>query len=295
MKKSVLVKFLLSCLLCLLVLEAGCCLDIGCFDIKSNCCPNIGNDSLPEYGRTDIFRSNLDCDSTVIVKTECGNINITGKDVNDCSITAKISVKAPTVEEAKQIIEKVEVKLIYVDKTLDIKVNKPRLSKNHFVGVSFDITVPRQTHFSCSSSFGSIKMVDICGNIKGKTDFAPIECKDVKGIIDLNTSYGNIICQNIIPDELTVKSCFGGIEIFCSPLTPSETNIDLLTSYGNIELVAPAEFAGGVNLEARYGLIETGLPIVTKQAPNKQKIKGMVGQGQGKLNLKTCFGLVKVK
>lgn len=295
MKNVFLAKISLGCLSCLLILVSGCCLDIDCFDIESDCCPGIGGSSRAKYERIDNLHSTLEPNSTVIIENKCGHITVTGADVTDCNITAKIYVQAPTKQEAMQMAEQVKVQLIPANKTLKVEVKRPRLTKGHSVEVNFDITIPKQTHLNCSTSFGSIKVVNIRGNIKGKTSFAPIECKDIKGIVHLNTSYGNILCQSITPDELAAKSCFGGIEIFCSSSTSPEVNVNLSTSYGNIELATPPKFTGHVNLEAHHGLIETDLPIVAKHTASKQKIKGTIGQGQGKLNLKTCFGLIKMR
>jgi hypothetical protein len=295
MKSGFLTKVSLGCLLCLLILVSGCCFDIGCFDIGSGGCPDIGDDSQAKYERTDSLHSTLEPNSTVVIETKCGHITVTGADVTDCNITAKIYVQAPIVQEARRIAKQVKVQFIPVNKTLNVKVKKPHLVKGRSVEVCFDITVPKQTHLNCSTSFGSIKIVNIFGDVKGKTSLAPIECKDVKGMVHLNTSHGSILCQNVTPDELIATSCFGGIEVTCSPSISPKVNVNLSTLYGNIELVTPTKFAGHVDLKAHYGLIETDLPIITKRAASKHKINGTIGQGKGKLNLKTCFGFITMR
>lgn len=281
MKNSYFIKVSLGCLLCLLMLLAGCCINIGSCRAK--------------YERTDRLRAALEPGSTVIAETSFGSITVTGADVTECSVTAEICVQAPTEKEAAEIAEQVEIKLVPAGETLTVKVEKPRLGGNRSVGVSFDITVPKKTNLECDTSYGAIKVANINGDIKGKTSFASIECKGVQGPVCLRTSYGSITCRDITSAELTAISSFGSIDIVCSPSTPAEINANVTTSYGNIDFVTPPKFSGCVHLVTSYGSIKTDLPITVKGELNKQRIKGTIGQGQGKLNLKTSFGSIKIK
>jgi hypothetical protein len=111
----------------------------------------------------------------------------------------------------------------------------------------------------------------------------------------LETSYGSVICRNIISTDIKAKSSFGGIEIFCSPVTPAQINAEVATSYGRIEFKAPPGFSGAVDLETSFGSIETKLPVTVKGRISKDRIRGTIGEGKGKLRLKTSFGGIRVK
>jgi len=319
MKNGFLTKAALRSLLCLLMLCAGCCIDIGCWP-------------RAKYKRTDTLQAPLEAGSTVVAETSFGSITVTGADVTECNVTAKICVQAPTEKEAAEIAEKVKVKLVPTGKTLTVKVEKPRVGNNRSIGVSFDITVPKQTDIECSTSYGSIKLANIKGTVKAETSFASIDCEDIQGAAQLETSYGRITCRNITStslkaetsfssikcehvqgpvhletsygsincrditsSDLTARSSFGGIDIVCSPSTPPEINANVVTSYGNIDFSAPPEFSGEIDLSTSYGSIKTDLPILVKGDLSKEKIKGIIGDGKGKLRLKTSFGSIKIK
>jgi hypothetical protein len=70
---------------------------------------------------------------------------------------------------------------------------------------------------------------------------------------------------------------------------------DVATSYGSIEFVTPPKFSGEVDLETSYGSITTDLPITVKGQLGKDKIEGAIGDGKGKLHLKTSFGAITLR
>jgi hypothetical protein len=282
MKKHSLAKVSGGCLVCLLILLAGCCINIG------SCCRE-------KQEWTDRLRAPLAPGSALAAETSFGSITVTGADVNYCDVTAEVCVQAPSKKEAQEIAKKVKIKLEPIDKTLTLKVEKPHLECNRSVAVSFNITVPKQTDIECTTSFGSIKLTSIDGNIKSETSFASITCENVSGSAYLETSYGSITCRNITLTDLTARSSFGGIDIVCSPSTPPQINVDAATSYGGISFVTPPRFAGQVSLATSFGSIKTDLPITVKGSLNEENIKGTIGQGNGKLNLKTSFGSIELR
>ncbi len=282
MKKDYFTKISLGCLLCLLILLPGCL------------CINIGGWGRAKFERTDELSAPLSAGSTLVAETSFGSITVTGTDVTGCRVIAEICVQAPTQEEAAEIAERVKVKLVPAGKTLTVKVEKPKLKNNRSVGVSFNITVPKQTNIDCDTSFGSIGVDNINGSVKAETSFAAINCDNTQGPIHLKTSYGGITCRNITSTDITAPSSFGGINIDCSPSTPPEINADIVTSYGNIDFTTPPAFAGKADLQTSFGSIETNLPITVKGDLKKQRIKGTIGDGNGKLRLKTSFGSIKI-
>ena len=229
-------------MLCLLILLSGCYI-------------NIGGCGRAKFERTDELSAPLLAGSSLAAETGFGSITVTGADVVDCHVIAEIYVQAPTEEEAARIAEKVKIKLVPAGTTLTVKVEKPKLKSNRSVGVSFNITLPKQTNIDCETSFGSIKVDNINGSVKAKTSFAAINCDNIKGPIHLETSYGGITCRNITSADITATSSFGGIDIDCSPSSPPDINANIVTSYGNIDLTTPPAFAGKADLQTSYGSI----------------------------------------
>jgi hypothetical protein len=275
-------RIIRDCLLCSLVVITGCCINIGCWP-------------QAKYERTDRLSAALAPGSTVAVRTSFGSISVTGADVNRCDVTAQISVQAPSEEEVKQIAEKVQIRLEPVGETLNVKVDKPHLGSNRCVGVSFDITVPQQTNIDCATSYGAIKLADINGDIEAEASYASIDSKNTKGAAKLETSYGGINCYNITSNELSIRSSYGSIDVTCSDSASAEMAADVVTSYGNIDLKTPPGFTGLVDMSTSYGSIKTEMPITVKGDIGKDHLRGTIGEGKGRLRLKTSFGSIKIR
>ncbi len=188
--------------------------------------------------------------STLDVVTESGSVTITGTDSNECHVTAQIVAHAPTEEEAQALAEQTEIKLESADDTLKIRADKPPLSNNRSIAVSYEITAPRRLNVLCLSDFGSLSMTGLQGNIKGKTGSGSIKAGQIDGPVDLDTSFGSIDCRNLAGPTVLLHSRSGSItaadlkgeakavtsfgSITCS--TFSGTTLDLKTESGRIAI-----------------------------------------------------------
>jgi len=261
----------------------------------TSCSIGPGSFCQSKHERTEQLSAPMENLKAVDVDTAFGSIKIVGGNGTDCKIIAKISTQAPTTEEAKQLAEKVKIRTAPLGKTLNIIVDKPKLTNNCYIGVSFDIMAPKKTNIECSTAYGSIKLKNVRGDVKARTSFASIEGENIQGSVKLETSYGKIECRNITSPDINARSSFGDIDIACSPATAPEINADITTSYGDIEFTTPPGFAGQVDLETSFGSIKTDLPITVKGIMSKDKIKGSVGERNGKLRFETSFGSIRIR
>lgn len=216
MKKNDLTVLALGLCLCLLLLVNGC-------DIR------IGNWGQAKYERTVQQQAPLAAGSTLVVETSSGSVTVIGAEVTDCNVVARICGRAPTEEEAQQLAEQVKIELEAVGNTLTVRAEKPSTKRNRSISISYDITVPRQTNIECASSYGSIQLTDIDGDVSGKTKSGSITAENIEGSADLDTSYGSINCKDISGDNIKLKSSSGAItaENIKGPA-------DISTSYGTI-------------------------------------------------------------
>lgn len=261
----------------------------------SGCVIHIGNWSRAKYEKTTSLQAPLESGSTVVAKTNYGSITVGGANTADCNVVATIRVQAPTEEEAVEIAEKVNIHLEPAGKILTVRADKPHVKNNRSISISYQITVPMQTNIECASSYGSIELADTSGNVKAHTSYGSIDCDSINGQIQVDTSYGRVDCREIISDELIVGSNYGNIDIEYSDLAPAEIQANVSTSYGSINFTAPPGFAGQVELATSYGSIKTDLPIVVKGKISSKQIKGTIGEGDGKLSLKTSYGSIRIR
>jgi hypothetical protein len=166
--------------------------------------------------------------------TSFGGIKIRGADVQTCEVQAHIKVQAGTQEKADALLEEIFVILESKGNGLALRVDKPHLGHNESVGVSYDIVVPRNTRLGFTTSFGTINVDQIEGDVKARTSFGSIHCNGVTGSLDLKTSHGKINMKDIQSPEIVADTSFGSIYLACRDADVSPTRIYLKTSHGSI-------------------------------------------------------------
>lgn len=115
------------------------------------------------------------------------------------------------------------------------------------------------------------------------------------GSMDLRTSHGSIACSQVSAGRVHLRTSFGGIHLEYSPSAPSDIQLDAATSHGGITCQAPAGFAGTVDLDTSFGHIQADRPILIQGKVDKDHLTGSIGQGGGKLRLKTDFGGITLR
>lgn len=376
--------------------------------IVTGCDIQIGGWSQAKYDRTVERAAPLPAGSTLVAKTSLGSITINGADVADCNVVAQITGRAPTDQEAQELAEQVEITLEMIGDTLTVKADKPSTRHNRSISISYTITVPKQTHVECASSYGAISLSGIRGNVSGKTSSGSIDVENIEGTANLDTSYGSVKCRNLSGDNLVIKTSSGAItaegikgpaqlttsygsvtckdfssgditlksssgtikltnasfgdcdahtsygaidaeaikgdsiklhsdsgsihvagasantasmstsygritgrqiaaqelnarsgsgnlDIACSDAAPLDIAATLVTSYGSIDFTAPPGFEGQADLSTSYGSVRTDRPLTISGEVGKKRLKGTIGQGNGKLFLQTSSGSINLK
>jgi hypothetical protein len=256
-------KSLLICLLGMLTISAGSCVNFG------DWWPRV------EYKKTNKLNAPLAPGSILALDNEVGSITIDGQDVFNCDVTATITVKAPTEKEAKELAEQTKIELEQDGNTLTVKTTRPRKKKRRSISINFKITVPKQTALQVSSDVGGIQVSNITESIKAKTDVGKIYCKGISGDIDLQTDVGKV---NVVYTNTAPAAC----------------NVSITTDVGSIDITTPPECSAAVHANTDVGSITTDMPLTIKGRVSKN-LQGTVGAGEGKLYLRTDVGSIRIR
>ncbi|MBN1806133.1 MAG: hypothetical protein JW837_12865 [Sedimentisphaerales bacterium] len=269
-------------ILCLMVVLTGCCINIESCAMRA------------KYERTVYLSSPLSPGSIFEANTHNGYIKVAGSDVTDCNITATITARAATEEEAQKLAEQTTVKLVPFGNRLTARIDKPAFLTNQSVGVSLDIQVPNKVNLELTTHNGSVAVKDVEGELNGTTHNGQITAERISGTTKLYSHNGSVICKEISGDT-QLKTHNGGVRVYYSEAAPSVCDISLITYNGGIELEAPANFSGEVDMSTHNGSIRTDLPITVVGKISKSKLAGKIGSGDGKLYLETHNGSIKVQ
>lgn len=282
MKSALLKKALLVSLLCLLTVGAGSCINIGGFRMQAR------------YERVVQLSSPMLAGSSFEAQTHNGSIDVTGADITVCNLTATITGRAKTEEDAQKLAERTKVKLESFGGRLIAKINKPIFLLNQSVSVSFDVQVPNESDLKFTTHNGSMEIRNITGRLNGTTHNGRITAEQISGRAELHTHNGSVTCREISGDS-RLKSHNGSIKAYFSQAVPSDCDISLITYNGGIEITTPSNFSGEIYISTSNGSIRTDLPITIVGKISKTKLTGKIGSGQGKLHLETHNGSIRVQ
>jgi len=275
-------KVSLGSLLCLLIVATGCCFNIESCAMRA------------KYERTVQLSASLSPGSSFAAQTHNGSITITGADVTDCNLTATITARAITEEDAKKLAERTTIKLESWGDKLTTKIDTPTFRFNQSVSVSLDVTVPNNTDLELTTHNGSIRITDITGRLNATTHNGKVTAEQISGTTELRTHNGSVICREISGDT-QLKTHNGNVKLYYSEAAPSVCNISLITYNGGIDLTTPSNFSGEVDASTHNGSINTELPITVKGKVSRRKLTAKIGAGQGKLHLETHNGSIKIR
>ncbi|MBN1818943.1 MAG: DUF4097 family beta strand repeat protein, partial [Sedimentisphaerales bacterium] len=111
--------------------------------------------------------------------------------------------------------------------------------------------------------------------------------------MDVHTSNGKIICREVT-GSLRAKTSNGGVEVACAPGTTEAPDVTIETSNGSIIFIAPPNFSARVSAHTSNGSIKTDLPILIQGEFKKTHLEGTIGDGAGRLNLRTSNGSIRI-
>jgi hypothetical protein len=262
MKKDTSLKFVASLLLCsfLVYVPVACCCE---------------DENKAKFEKTERLSAPCAPGQTLCLQNKVGEISVTGADVSECNVTAVITAKAETEEQAEKLAGQVSVKLEPAGDKLYIKVETPDNKTKCSITVDFNITAPKQTALQLETNVGEIKIADITRTIRVESNVGAVSCKEITGDVEVKTNVGEV---NVIYSKAALGAC----------------NANIKADVGTIDFTAPPNLSAEVNLSANLGSIETDLPLTVKGMLN-QKSSGTIGKGEGKVILKTNIGSIKIK
>ncbi len=251
--------------------------------------------------------------TTLGVSTSSGSITVRGAETSRCEVHAKIRVGAMSEEQAREIAEQVRVRLVETDRGIDIEVERPK-RRNVSISISYDITVPHATSVVCHASSGAVRLQDLEGRFDASASSGSVHAENLSGAeaklrsssgsvrlirarvdaCDLHTSSGSVRAEQITCGAIKARASSGSVTVVCTADTPPNLVADCSSSSGSVTLTVPSNFSGQVDLSTSSGSASTHLAFVRAGKKSKKRLVGTVGEGTGKIRLKTSSGSVRL-
>jgi DUF4097 and DUF4098 domain-containing protein YvlB len=215
---------------------------------------------------------------------------------------------------------KVEVDVEQVGDRIDINASAlTNSTAPHDSEANFQVTVPEETELQLKTQTGLILVEQVNGDMKLQSVAGDVHLKEVSGYIIVRTTAGSLVCTQCA-GKLEFTSISGHAQI----LQPALTNVNLMTTTGNISYDGDFIRTGIYTMNSGRGLVEvrfsgndsfdlkaqTILGTVDNQAPefvkpdvhgshhNRGKFSnslfGTVGQGLAKVELSSYSGTIRI-
>ena len=270
----------------------------------------------------------MDKDMALEAETHNGAVTVEGKNTKECSLKATVRAEAGDAERAEELVKKTLVGLDPRKDKMVVVIQKPKTSLNESVTVDLDMSVPAATPLRLKSYNGAVGARAIAAAVSAETHNGAIACKDVDGDVTVTSRNGAIDCTDVSGDvEASAHDGAIGIEckgkvaattyngaISCSEVTGdakiethngdvnlafaaqagSAQDVAITTHNGSVSVVLPPDFAGAFE-------VHTSQPMATMPAgftvtgSGKGWIKGVMGDGAGKVTIETHNGRVEVR
>jgi|GEM_PF-1275899 len=199
-----------------------------------------------------------------------GGVIVTGTATRSVTGTATVTVRAKSLDEAKQYAGEVKLVPRYSGKTLYLEVHRPgSLAGKASVHSSFVLTVPEDSDLKLSSVSGSVEVQGVRGRLE-------LDC--VSADIRLDDS----------PSRVEVTSVSGDFE---GVLGSEMEELSIETVSGDVSIEVPEGTGGSVKAVTVSGSITSpGDVIKASRSGGRRKAEGSVGSGKTAIEIETVSG-----
>lgn len=237
---------------------------------------HFGGDAFKaKFTRSENVTAPLAGINSLDVSTNVGKIQFIAADVAEVQIAAEIKVKARTEERAQELGEQVRIVAESSGQTLRIKAVRPAGLDDDQLSVDYTITAPGALALRCRTNVGDIHTANFTGEIEARTDVGTVTCTGLRNKIDLHTNVGDIRAE-YASDAAAALS------------------VDALTNVGSVELAGPQDISAKITAETNVGSIHSDRPL-TVTGPLRQSIRASLGSGDGRINLRTNVGSIRIR
>ncbi|MGH9767307.1 MAG: DUF4097 family beta strand repeat-containing protein [Blastocatellia bacterium] len=204
-----------------------------------------------------------------------GGVTVRGWDRNEIFVRAKIQTWANTDAEAQALAGQIRIET----GGANIHAEGPETRDRHGWGVSFEVSVPRNSSLSLKAHNGGIGVTD------------------VRGQIEFNTMNGGVSLRRLA-GEVKGQTMNGGLSIELAGNSWDGRGMDVKTTNGGVTLSIPENYSAHLETATVNGGLKTDYPIIVQgevQGERKRELSVNLGDGGQTIRAITTNGGVSIK
>lgn len=258
-----------------LIAKTGLCIACAFTVAFAGCITVVGDNLRGEAKRTDNVTAPVGDASALKVTTNVGAIKLDAAETAEVRITADITVKAKTDEEAQALLDGVHVAAAPSGDTLVVKADKPSGFGHNQLTVDLTISAPAGLRLECTTNVGDVRVSDFTSRVESHTDVGSITCSGLRGGMSLHTNVGDI------------KAAY-------APDAPAALDVSASTNVGNIDFTGPSQVSANLTAASNVGDIHTHRPITVSGSLGKT-VRASLGAAEGQVDLHTNVGSITIR
>lgn len=258
-----------------LVTKIGLCVAMALSVELGGCIIYTGDHFTAKAERTDQLSAPVANATALRVVTDVGAIKLEAAETAELRITADITVKARTDEEAQQLLNAFHVTAEPSGDTFVVKAEKPSHFGRNQLSVDLTIAAPPGLRLDCTTDVGDIRTDGFTNRVEARSDVGSITCTGLRGSVSLHSNVGDI-------------------KFDYAPDAPAALDATAATNVGNVEFEGPQEVSAKVAAATNVGSIHSDRPL-TIRGQLSQSINASLGDGQGRVSLATNVGSIRIR
>jgi hypothetical protein len=200
-----------------------------------------------------------------------GGIRVEGWDRNEVLLRARVSARAASDEDARELVSLVEV----LTGRSPIHASGPRTGRREWWSVSYELLVPRRSNLNLSTRNGGIRITEVTGQITFHS---------TNGGVALNHLGGNV----------RGSATNGGLDIDLGGDAWEGEGMDVQTANGGVEISVPQDYSARLETGTVNGGMRIDFPIMLQGRFNR-RITTDLGRGGKTIRAVTTNGGVVVR
>jgi hypothetical protein len=203
-----------------------------------------------------------------------GGIKVEAAEGSTLDVTAVITARGATPEDAKKTLDKVEMAEEASAKAVRVQAKYPRELGRHGIEVAYTIRAPK---------FARLSLETVNGRVQVNGAFAGVKAEATNGSVH-GEGLGNSVVASTTNGEITLKmASLGG------------DGVSLETTNGSIDLKLPGDARGTLSARCVNGGIKvTDLPFEKSGEGSRRKLDGTINGGGAAVRLETVNGSIRV-
>ncbi len=248
--------------------------------------------------------------SGINLKTQVGDVSVTGGNSNDVLIHAVVTTRGSDPENAKERAEGIDVIHEIEDGWLVVKDSGTKMQITGPYSVDYTVTVPRKLEVKLQTMEGDVAIRSLDGaisinnysgdihckecseSIKVNTKSGDIEIESFTGVVMLRTLSGDITMSDVVSGTVSCNSLSGDIEGALNPVAGADISVKTLSGDIELELDTAAELE--ISAETLSGDIICNLPVSDAEK-KEHRFTAVLNADTGKMSLSTKSGDITLR